>query len=211
MAKEKVYNIRSEIVSQFKNDSSDQGVALIKKALKDDNFNVRRAALDHTGHIVPSLLADYEKLLSDTSYVTIESALRKLTKQYPNNTRKYLNITKNTIGISKNVRIAWLELSAEDNEEAKNELIDYTSHSYEFRTRVKAMEAMERLDESDEALIKNLFDAIINPNTRLAGPAEKTLRKLTAKADVKEMVTTLYKAGIWKDWQQEKLRTILEL
>jgi aminopeptidase N len=210
--RDKSYNIRAEVVYQFRNDTSAEGVALLRKALKDENFNVHRAVADYVDVIPGALARDYEALLTDTSYVTIEIALRKLVKQYPVNKGRYLATVKNTIGISKNVRIAYLELSSADNLEAnKNELIDYTSHSYEFRTRVKAMDALTRLNYGDAAVVKNLFDAIINPNTRLANPAEKTLKELLKKPEVKEAAIAYYKATTWKDWQQEKLKVILEL
>ncbi|MFM9500582.1 hypothetical protein ACKI1Q_44360, partial [Streptomyces galilaeus] len=90
----------------------------------------------------PALLPDCERLLSDTSYYTLETALRKLKRQYPQNKYRYLASVKGLKGISQNVRIAYLELRWDGNIEAeRNELVDYTSVSYEFRTRVRAMEA----------------------------------------------------------------------
>jgi HEAT repeat protein len=209
--KEKSYNVRAEIITQFKLDTSEQAITLLKKALQDEHYLVRRAVIDQVLYIPTGIVYDCERLLADTSYFTIENTLRKLCKQYPANKERYLATTKNTIGISKNVRIAWLEINAETNpEESRNELIGYTSHSYEFRTRVKAMEALERINYSNEALIKNLFDAILNPNTRLAGPADRVLHKLMAKAEVKEIAKTYYQSNTWKDWQDERLKKLFE-
>lgn len=209
--KEKNYNIRVEIVHQLRYDSTDAGLNLLRNALKDEDFNVRRAAAEKIGVIPFSLVTAYEKLLTDTSYVTIEIALKKLVNQLPENKARYLKTVKNIIGISKNVRITYLELKgADDIDAVKDELVDYTSHSYEFRTRVKAMEALERLNYSDDNLIRNITDAILNPNSRLASPAERTLTKLFKAPEVKTAFISYYKNNTWKDWQQEKLKTLAE-
>ena len=209
-AREKNYNIKEEVIYQLRNDTSPESIALFKKALKDDNFNIRRAVIDGIEYIPASLLTDCEKLLTDSSYVTIEMTLNKLCKLVPLNKDKYLSMTNTTIGISKNVRIAWLTLMGEKNiDSVKNELVDYTSHSYEFRTRVKAMDALEHLHYGNESLIKNLCDAVMSSNSRLAGPAERVLRKLIATEEFKSLATNYYKSAILKDWQQEKLKTAI--
>jgi hypothetical protein len=41
--------------------------------------------VENVDNIPRALLPEYEALLSDTSYVTIESTLKKLVKQYPEN------------------------------------------------------------------------------------------------------------------------------
>jgi hypothetical protein len=123
----------------------------------------------------------------------------------------------------KNVRITLLELKSKDQPDSSlTELTDYTSHSYEFMTRLKAMAAVEKIytgaDSShvqgskarNEALTKNLIDAILNPNTRLGNPAAKTLKKLMEKAEFKESAVAYYRATPWKDWEKEKLKSIFD-
>ena len=125
----------------------------------------------------------------------------------------------------KNVRIAMLEFKAADDDASLNELIDYTSHSYEFTTRVKAMAALERVytgvvsgDVSkdigshgeNEQLVKNLTDAILNPNSRLANPATKALKKLMGKEDFQQQAIVYYKSGPWQDWQLDILKKVFE-
>ena len=208
--REKNYNIKAEIIAQLHRDSSNEVITVMQNALKDENFNVRRAVVENITNVPLSLLASYEKLLTDTSYVTIELVLRKLCKQYPANKEKYLTITAKTIGISKNVRIAWLEMMGNDSIDiVKKELVDYSSHSYEFRTRVKAMEALEHLRYADEAAVKNCCEAIISVNNRLSGPAEKSLKILMLRAEIKTMANNYYATAPLQDWQREKLKTVL--
>lgn len=213
------YPIKGEIVHQLRKDLSNEAtVGLYAKALKDENFNVRRAALEFTDTIPASMLPAYEGLLNDSSYVTIEGALRKLVKQFPQNKERYFTTVKNTLGLFKGVRITMLELKCADttaaNTASLDELIDYTSHSYEFMTRTKAMSSLERIYKGDAAhndkIIRNLLDAIVNPNGRLANPAARTLKKLMEKSEFKDAAKAYYNQSKWKDWEKEKLKTIFE-
>ena len=214
------YPIKAEILYQLKKDIANTNtLTVFMSALKDANFNVRRSAIDVLDTIPASFAADCEVLLRDSSYVTIESALKKLATQYPQNKERYFATVKNTLGIFKGVRIAMLEMKCKDTtvraaDADLDELIGYTSHSYEFMTRVKAMGAIERVYRSDDKhdirLISNLVDAILNPNGRLAAPATKTLKALMIKADFKQKANGLYKNSTWTDWEKEKLKGLFE-
>ena len=127
-----------------------------------------------------------------------------------------------------------LELKATDNPDAiADELIGYTSHSYEFTTRVKAMSALQRIygvpgEETNsrrrketylgktidathaQVLVKNLVDAILNPNSRLANPASGVLKKLMERDVVKDAAQSYYKSTAWTDWQKDILKKIFE-
>ena len=220
----KFHAIRSEIVRQLRKDlGSEKSLVLLRKALADPDFNVRRSVVDFVDSIPPTLLEEVEARLNDSSYVTIENTLRKLVKQYPQNKERYFAAVKNTVGMFKNVRIALLELKSHDQlDTSLNELIDYTSHSYEFMTRLRAMGALEKIytgaDSNqvavnkgrNEGLVKNLLDAILNPNTRLGNPAFKTLKTLMEKVEFKETAQAYYKATPWKDWEKEKLKGVFE-
>jgi len=66
--------------------------------------------------------------------------------------------------MAENVRLAWLEISAGDsvtavanNHKFEKQIVPFTSNQYEFRTRIKAMDALERLKYSDKDLIYNLL------------------------------------------------------
>ncbi len=208
---EKSHYIRSEVVYQLRDDTIGDGMAVLTQAVDDPDWNVHRTVAERLDTIRPSVRAAYEKLLRDTSYYTIEIALKKLVKQYPANKDRYLATVRPVHGISENVRVAYLELRGADSIAAvKDELVAYTSQSYEFRTRVRAMEALERLGYSDAQLIRNITDAILNPNTRLAGPAEHVLMKLFKKEGVKDAFVSYYKNTTWQDWQKERLKALAE-
>ncbi len=211
------YNsIQTEIVSQLSKDSTAATMALFKKALHDKDFLVRRAVIDNIGNIPQELLADVEPLLTDTSYVTIETALRKLVRQYPANVERYLAQVKDVLGINNNVRIAYLELllkqaaSIDLNSAAVDELTDYTSNQYEFRTRIKALDAAERVGYANEKLFQNLLNASLYTNNRINGPASRTLKNLIAKSpENAKLANDAFIIGVWTEREKTILTKLL--
>lgn len=176
--KEKFHAVKAEIVAQLVNDSTKTSRDLVLMALKDKDAIVRRAALQHANPIAKDLEPEFRKLLNDSSYVTVETALEKLSNRFPENTQAYLELTKNEVGNSgKNIRVKWLEIACGiDRQKYMPELVGYTGASFEFRTRVNAIEALKRLNYCDEKLVAGLANAAAHFNTRLASPAEQAIQ-----------------------------------
>jgi len=212
--KETFSGIKMEILSQLANDDNKDTKMIMIKAMTDTSHMVRRAVLDNTTKLDKNLLKNYEALLFDPSYQTIETALNKLCSEFPKNAEKYLELTKNDMGMNKNIRITWLQnaLTYKKNQDAayKDELIGYASHSYEFRTRTKAFTALDSLKLWNENLIQNLLEATYNSNGRLAGPATTTIRNLSKKEEFKTAAKKYYETHVWKDWQKEIMEKIWE-
>ncbi len=214
--KETFHQPKEEIIGQLVKDKNEESYAFIKHALNDKDFVVRKAVIEGLDEIPESLLPVAEKLLGDTSYNTVETTLRKLYKLYPAKAQQYLNATKHLMGAHNNVRIAWLEISCKNQPDAastsayRRQLVEYTSNRYEFRTRTKAMEALEHLNYFDEELIKNLFSACINPNGRLANPASRTLKYLLKTDTRLEMAKGIFALSVWKDWERKIIEAQLK-
>ena len=204
---EKTDFVRVEILAQLAKDKNIKSLNILNQVLADKNFLIRRAVIENVDTIDRRLLLQFEKILADTSYVNIETALRKLVKQFSAKKQQYLDAVKGIHGISENVRIAWLELQVKTNTDLLwKELVGYTSQSYEFRTRTKAMEAMERLNFWDKELIANLLDATVNPNRRLAGPAKNLVKHLQEQSDFATEYESAKQKFSCKDWQRELLK-----
>lgn len=199
--------LKAEIVFQLSKDTSVTALNLFRSALQDKDMMVRRSVLDHLDTFPTTIVPDVEKILSDTSYVNIETALRKLCKQFPSKAETYLAQTKNIYGINDNVRVAWLEMKIKygtiNLEEARKELTVYASNHFEFRTRVRAFEAIERLDYCNEDVIQNLFNACTYSNNRLANPASKCLKSLFKTSANLEMAKSIAQLTKWKDWEKK--------
>lgn len=192
---EKYPGLRAEIMSQLLSDSSEQVKSLVKKALDDiKEIDVHKAIIANTETISAEMKPYFEKLLTDSSYNTIANALEKLCLNFPEDAKRYFNITKSFYGNDNRVKIKWLEMNCiygDKNEIDK--LVDYTSNSYEFRTRSQAIEALKRLNYLDEKAIENLFEASTNPNGRLAAVSNDVLKYFLAQHEHKTMLMESYK------------------
>ena len=181
--------VKTEIATQLMGDKGSEDI--VRTALHDKDVLVRKGVMASTKTIEPSLMADYEPLLKDSSYQTIATALEKLCATFPANTARYLADTKGIEGTNgRNVLVKWLEISAGENGDASqiNQLVAFTSDSYEFITRTNAMAALRRLNYFDVKLLANCAAACLSSNGRLAGPATETVKYFYAQDKYKKQI-----------------------
>jgi aminopeptidase N len=204
------HGIKTEIATQLLGDKGSEHI--VRMALKDKDALVRKGVMQNTKTIDASMMADYEPLLQDSSYVTIATALEKLCAAFPANTGKYLAATKGIEGTNgRNVLIKWLELSVGEKADAAqiNELVGYTSVSYEFVTRGNAMAALRRLNHCDDQLIANCLSASLSSNGRLAGPAAETIKYFYAQNKFKRQIADAVAAYNGTAREKESLAKLL--
>ncbi len=210
--KETFQAVKAEVVSQLINDSNTQSRSLIRSAISDKDVLVRKATLSAIKTIPYDLIPDYEKMLKDSSYDVIVNTLGLLNTTNPAKIADYLDATKGVTGaVGRNVEIKWLELSAASAKDVKfiYKLVDYTSNSYEFRTRIAAMEAVKRLDYFDVNLLKNLLDALMSTNGRLSAPADVVLRYFYNEDLHKNAIAEYVKTQKWEPWQSAIIKRIV--
>jgi len=214
--KEKFHAIRNEVIFQLRQDNDESKLPFYKKALNDADFLVRREAMQQLDSLPTELVVDIEKLLSDSSYINVELALRKLCKLLPQNTPKYLSNTKNETGLNNNIKTAWLEIaikSTKDSTAYRNyiaELSALCSNQYEFRTRNKAFDVLEEIKYADDQILRHLIQARLSANSRLSNPAMSTLKILFKNKVYKEMAKTIIETSEWRDWEREIVFKILD-
>lgn len=209
---ESFYGIQAEIVSQLQNDTKPETQALLNKAITNKHHLVRRAVLEGVTELQKPLQKSYEKLLTDSSYITIEYTLNTLCEKDSKNAKKYLAITSSMQGMNKNIRITWLKNACKYmySDVYKNELISYATHSYEFRTRGKAFDALTQLHYFDETIAFALMEAMCSSNGRLSGPATGAFQKLiNLSVENKNVAKKVYNQGTWETWQKEIIEKIL--
>lgn len=173
---------------------------MAKLGIADPSVEVRMAVLESTVRVPADLEDDYRMLLNDSSYQVIENALRLLAFYVPQHVADYLEITKNEQGNrAHNIRIEWLRVAYAHSkqEEYLEELVDYTSPSFEFLTRVNAAKALQNLNVFNEVALANLLDARFSFNSRLRGPASTVIDYFFEQAAYKTMILN-YIAG--EDW-----------
>lgn len=212
-SKSTFHAVKAEAASQLLEDKTPESLNLVKKAVTDPDVQVRKAMIMATRIIEPSLQAEYEKLLLDSSYQTIATALEKMCANFPENTQKYLDITKGIEGTNgRNVICKWLEIAAAATGDKKHidQLVAYTSNSYEFLTRGNAMNALRKLNYIDEKTVNNCVDACLSSNSRLAGPANETIKYFYAQTQYKKVIADNIRNRNSKNWEKEILYRLLQ-
>jgi hypothetical protein len=85
-------------------------------------------------------------------------------------------------------------------------LTDYCSDRYEFRTRILAMQALQRLNMCNEAVVKNLYACILNFNSRLAGPAKDVLMYFKQQTAYQRTMKVVLETGGYSASQKQSIR-----
>ncbi len=137
---------------------------IIDTAFATDTIPIRQA-LSMVGNVKQFPKQQFESLLNDASYVTIENALLQLWLSYPQDRASYLNKTKGVMGFpNKNIRQLWLTLAVLTNgydaaatKQHFDELSAYTAPIYSSEVR---RISFEYLKEAFGFTDKNLLDLI---------------------------------------------------
>jgi aminopeptidase N len=203
--KEQFYAPKTEVIAQLANDNNPQSIALLKKAIRDRDVQVRKAVLKTLSPLSPLAPGDFESLLTDSSYDIMETALSRLCSLNPAKTKIYLNACRGVDGnLGKNVKIRWLEtaFTTTGKKQYAGDLVNYTGNSFEFRTRVNAMAALKRCGYFSGDLIANAIDALLSPNDRLSNPARDLLKFFYGQDKYRNSISAYIASGHWEPWQK---------
>ncbi len=188
-----------EAIYQLEGKKSPEAIALYDKGFATNNIFVRQAIANTLSRVPVELKEQYESLLQDSSYATIEPALYHLWSSFPEDRKKYLDATKEIIGFSdKNIRVLWLvlALSTEDYQTDKhqnffNELSGYTSPKHHFSVRENAFAYLESLQAFSDPSLKDLIDGATHHNWRFRNSCRKILDKLLKNEKYKKKYVVL--------------------
>ncbi|WP_111684126.1 M1 family metallopeptidase [Winogradskyella tangerina] len=152
-------------------------------------LKVRQAISQYVTQIPSNLKADYETLLDDKSYITVENALYNLWSSFPEERAKYLSKTRNIVGFhDKNVRILWIVLNlstpfyqADNKQELFNELVGYTFEYHNAELRMRAFQYLDLMKSCNQTCKANLQNAKSHHNWRLVKFAKQLSEKLENK------------------------------
>lgn len=199
---ESFHGIKAAILQYILPLLNENSEKLAQIAINDPKAEVRLAALESTLRVPAELESDYRSLLNDSSYQVIEKALGILSFYLPQNVETYLELTKDELGNrSHNVRVEWLKVAYVNSNEKKylNELVDYTSNSFEFITRINAAKALKELNVFNELALAHLLDASFSFNSRLRGPAGNVIDHFYEQAAYKTMILNYVVDQNWGD------------
>ncbi|MEM9647601.1 MAG: M1 family metallopeptidase [Bacteroidota bacterium] len=141
--------------------------SFLQKLLKEEGLRVRQALVLGIESIPSESRVDFETLLKDQSYTTIESALFRLWTDFPDQRKQYLDVTKDITGFpNKNVHMLWLALAlvTPDYENSKKpkyfeELNGYTGIEHHFEVRLLAFQYLKSIGAFNDQTLKNLIAA----------------------------------------------------
>lgn len=191
--------IGQEAVYQLAGKSSPEIIALYDKAFETNNIFVRQAIANTLSKVPKDLQGQYESLLKDASYATIEPALYHLWTSFPEKRKEYLDLTRDIIGFNtKNIRMLWLvlALNTEDyhtNEHQKFylELSGYTSSKFGFSIRENAFTYLESLQAFSDRSLMDLVDGATHHNWRFRNSCRKILDNMLKDEKYKKKYVVL--------------------
>lgn len=205
---EDFFGIKNEIIKQIMPQMDEKSLELTKLALVDEDSEVRKAAVENTVRISTDLEPEYRKLLRDSSYQVIEKTLELLAFYYPQHMDEYLALTAGVKGDrSHNVAITRYKLSyaTKGDKESLEQLIDFTSNSYEFLSRVKAARALKELNVLNEKALANMINATFSFNRRLSGPISSVIDHFYEQREYKQMIFDYVTAQEWSSDEFKKV------
>ncbi|NHF60085.1 M1 family metallopeptidase [Flavobacteriaceae bacterium TP-CH-4] len=171
---------------------------IIGKAFASDTVTVRQAlSMVDDPKTFPK--AQFETLLEDHSYFTIENALLQLWMAYPEDRPNYLNATKGIVGLpNKNVRLLWLTLAiltnGYDDSDTKNyfdELSGYTNPRYSFEVRQIAFQYLKEAFGFTEQNLLDLAEATAHHSWQFRKFSRALLDSLLQDEVYKERISML--------------------
>jgi aminopeptidase N len=217
--KETYKEMRAEIANQILN-IGNLPLALYTQIATDKTTEVRRAFVNKAP-INEETKALFEAALTDSSYLTIEAAILKMWNHpiFQNKHNSLLDKIKSVDGYTHNIKIRYCELACETYPDMKGSfigaLVDMSSDKYEFRTRILAMQALQRLNFLNDDLVLNLFEGMTTFNSRLNSPAIEVatyFNKQTQYARLFAKVLQAYSLNATTEAQkanEKKIRRIL--
>ncbi|MGE5943053.1 MAG: M1 family metallopeptidase, partial [Flavobacteriales bacterium] len=163
------------LTSNISDEAKIKVVSQMSNHLVKEHFNnslkVRQAIAKSLSKIPSELKSEYETLLNDKSYITIETALYNLWNNFPEDRHAYLNKTKQLQGFNdKNIRTLWLTLALitedfepENKSKYFEELTNYTNPSHHFEIRQNAFQYLKLINACNETCQENLKQAAKSP------------------------------------------------
>lgn len=220
LLREKHYGIRNEIISQLAGDDDGTVNTALITLLTDraTRSSTKEAVIRSLRTLTPQWKEALITSLSDSSYEVIRSAMDKLVAlSFDAQTIRLMSEkTRGVYGMNNSVVIRQLEyrilasrsfsMFSGDENAASPALIRYASPVYEFRTRILAFGSLKNLNLCTEDVVRNLFQAMLSSNGRLAGPAAQTADYFSTQVQYKQMMITYFNRQNYTNEEKETLK-----
>ena len=210
---EKFHLLKTEVIRQIENNIDEIAIKILKDACLDNDPLVVQSVVENIKTIPKEIMNEYETILSNISYKNVELALDNLANTFPNKVNKYLKATSKMDGWrGRNIRMKWLELSyLNGNKKVLDEIIDYTSISFDFETRLNALNILRKINYLDKSTARNLLLASIHWNPKLFRPAREILKFFREQALFNLLIKEVFNNSKWNDWEIKKIKETISL
>ncbi len=187
----------------------------LRMAFKTEDLKVRQALALIPGPIPEGLINNYESLLLDQSYITIENTLYRLWIQRPEQRIKYLDQTKSLVGFSnKNIRQLWLLLAIltrdygtlDERSQYRKELFGYTAVYQPMEVRQLAFGLIGEVFPYTDQNLKDLINAAVHPVWQFRQYARGVIEGLLGNEEQKQRLSLLLDALNGAEYQYLSLK-----
>ena len=203
--------LKAEIIRQLAPDTTSETLSLMQQALRDSSVTVRLAALTSLRKIPKQLRPDIEKMLRDSSYTVIANSLVRLVQSHDGNLSKYLEETRGINGPGHMVSILWNEINLQlGNRKSLQKLVDYTSNSYAFQTRINAAQVLRQMNYLNQTFAESLLQGITTANYRLAGAFRDICRHFAMNDQKMQLMQKVLRNTKWTKLQETRLKSFFE-
>ena len=203
--------LKAEIIRQLAPDTTSATLNVMQQALRDSSVTVRLAALTSLPKIPEQLRPDIQKMLRDSSYTVIANSLVRLVQSHDGNISEYLNETKGVNGPGHMVSILWNEINVQlGNQNSLQKLVDYTSGSYDFQTRINAARVLGQMNYLDQAFAGSLLQGISTANYRLAGAFREICGHFAQSSLKMQLIRKVFMSAKWTKNQESRLKSFFK-
>ncbi len=209
---EKYHLLKTEVIRQTEDNNDEISIKILKDACISNDPLVVQSVVEYIKIIPKEIKNEYETILSNISYKNVELALDNLANSFPNEINKYLKATSKMEGWrGRNIKMKWLELSyLNGNKKVLDEIVDYTSISFDFETRLNALNILRKINYLDKSTARNLLLASIHWNPKLFRPAREILKFFREQALFNLLIKEVYNNSKWNDWEIKKIKEIMQ-
>lgn len=187
------YPVKQKIIEQISDKLNTESIDLINKAFLLPDAKVRQSLAENLDSIPPALLKNYENLLDEPNFQTVETALYRLWKNMPDKQSYYLDKTQTIIGFNDfNVRILWLSLSIitpgykpDEKGVFYEELVNYTNENQPYQTRESAFQYLYDIQLVNRQMLDNLVHASVHPVWQFSKSSKAILKELMKESTYK--------------------------
>ena len=188
------YPLKAAYIRKVSFEDTEDAVSFYENVLTDNDIKTRQALIASIDSIPLALKEKFELLLTEKSYVTVETALIKLWQRFPEDRKQYLEKTRKSYGFNdRSLRILWLALALVTPEfDSKNtpvyfnELSGYTAPIYHFEIRQNAIQLLSELQAFTNKNLKDLVNGCLHPVWQFSKFSRKHLDQLLTESVYKQ-------------------------